>query len=144
MGICDIIWPGIGFGDGDGRTGDCVAANCGLKFCAKAVCCINDCGALPGSEDTGDCWGNCCAAGENGCGELDATLWGTAPGRIWLAMMGDGVAFADPFGWRCGYGDGWPEPCCCGIPGWGKPWNAFCCGVSAREVGGMPGAGRGD
>jgi hypothetical protein len=63
-------------------------------------------GVPPCSDVIGDACGNCCAAGEKGCGEVEATLWGTLPGRIWFAMMGDGVAFVEPLGWRCGYGDG--------------------------------------
>lgn len=72
----------------------------------KLFCCMKDCGVPLWSEGIGDAWGNCCAAGEKGCGDVDATLWGTLPGRIWFAMMGDGVAFAEPLACRCGYGDG--------------------------------------
>ena len=114
---CGIIWPPMGFGEGLGRDGDCAAAaaaaaNWALKFGGKAFGCMNCCGAPPCSDGMGDACGNCCAAGEKGWGEVEATLCGTLPGRIWLAMMGDGVAFAEPFGWRWGYGEGWPGGGC--------------------------------
>ena len=52
---------------------------------------------VPCSEGIGEVWEpNCCALGEKGWGDAVATLWGTLPGRIWLPMMGDGLAFADP------------------------------------------------
>ena len=58
--------------------------------------------------------------------------------------MVDGVLFAEPFGRRRGYGDGWPPPCG-GIPSRCTPGAGSLPvgGVSAREVGNMPGAGRG-
>jgi len=70
---------------------------------------MNCCGVAACSGGIGDGWGgNCGAAGEKGCGEVVDTLWGTLPGRIWFAIMGDGVAFVEPLGCKCGYGDGWP------------------------------------
>ncbi len=55
------------------------------------------------SEGIGDaCGPNVWAAGEKGWGDAVDTLWGTLPGRIWFAMMGDGVALAEPFGCRWG------------------------------------------
>lgn len=79
-----------------------------LKPCAKAGFCaygLLPCGVstrLPCSDCDGDAWGNCCAAGEKGCGEAVETLCGTPPGRSWLLIMGDGLALADPF-CRCEY-----------------------------------------
>ena len=58
---------------------------------------------LPCSEGIGEPWfPNCCVLGEKGWGDAVDTLCGTLPGRIWFAMIGDGLAFADPFACRCG------------------------------------------